>query len=98
MNKFSHIFRLFSPTGWMKWLVLSLVYCCASFSGAHAAPSIESLYLQYTKAQNPQKQKIDRQLQKLLIEEEYVEAEFFNEKKYEDYHDATILMGVSNYF
>ena len=98
MNKFSHIFRLFSPTGWMKWLVLCLVYCCASFSGAHAAPSIESLYLQYTKAQNPQKQKIDRQLQKLLIEEEYVEAEFFNEKKYEDFHDATILMGVSNYF
>ncbi|MGM9869787.1 MAG: ATP-binding protein [Sodaliphilus sp.] len=98
MNVFLHITRLSSPAWWMRCFVLAVVCCCASLSAAHAAPSIESLYRQYAQAQNAQKEQLARQLQKLLIDEEYVEAEFFTDKKYKGMEEATILMGVSSYF
>ena len=82
----------------MRCFVLAMVCCCASLSAAHAAPSIESLYRQYAQAQNSQKEQIARQLQKLLINEQYVEADYFTDKKYKNHYDAVILMGVSNFY
>lgn len=63
-----------------------------------AAADIASLYAKFTHSSGKQRQMLASELQKILVEEEYVDKEFFDEKKYRGQAEAAIHTGVSAYF
>lgn len=63
-----------------------------------AAADIASLYAKFTHSVGKQRQHVAFELQKQLVAEEYVDKEFFDEKKYRGQAEAAIHTGVSAYF
>lgn len=72
-------------------LATANIFCCS-------AADIESLYEKYTSSSGSKQEQIGKQLQKLLIEEEYLGKEIFEDKQYKGQEKAALLSGMGSYF
>ncbi|MDO4511769.1 MAG: ATP-binding protein [Bacteroidales bacterium] len=69
-----------------------------SMAVAAVAAEVGELYIQYTTASASKSKEILKQLQKQLIEEDYLSKDYFTDPKYKGLEEAAVLMGVSAYF
>lgn len=62
------------------------------------ASDIATLYTKFSNSSGNEHKQVALELQRKLLEEEYLEKEFFEDEKYKGQSEAAILMGVSVYF
>lgn len=62
------------------------------------ASDIATLYTKFSNSSGNEHKRVALELQRKLLEEEYLEKEFFEDEKYKGQSEAAILMGVSVYF
>lgn len=100
MKASSHSIRHHKIPSWnLKQVALLFVFLLATANFfCCSAADIESLYEKYTSSSGSKQEQIGKQLQKLLIEEEYLGKEIFEDKQYKGQEKAALLSGMGSYF
>ena len=78
-------------------IIIILIVAALMPMGA-TATDIATLYTKFSNSSGDNHKQVALELQRKLLEEEYLEKEFFEDEKYNGQSEAAILMGVSVYF
>ena len=90
--------RASSPFGVRIGAIIIILMVAALMPMGATASDIATLYTKFSNSSGNEHKQVALELQRKLLEEEYLEKEFFEDEKYKGQSEAAILMGVSVYF
>lgn len=90
--------RTSSPFGVRIGAIIIILMVAALMPMGATASDIATLYTKFSNSSGNEHKQVALELQRKLLEEEYLEKEFFEDEKYKGQSEAAILMGVSVYF